>query len=105
MSLSDDQRAYLYGRENANASITSNPYTSVSDLNEYLMTAGNGTAKASITRTYKELLLEKHEQGDDEAANKIALKLLALEVYDSKGNRYYNGELIRKWLEDSEKAN
>ncbi|HNX63442.1 MAG TPA: hypothetical protein PKN45_12440, partial [Candidatus Limiplasma sp.] len=100
MQASDSQKAYFYKEANGNATVASNPYSSVNDLNQYILTADPKKAKQSITSSYKDLIVSSYSKGDYESVSKYTNKLLSLNLLDKDGYPYFTQKMIDGWITD-----
>lgn len=99
MNVSDSQKGFLY--KTYSDSELSNPYASVDDLNEVINDQGGGSStKASITKSYKALVIARYMANDREGLEEAIRKLQQLDVFDADGNRYYTKEMVYGWIED-----
>ena len=99
MDVSDSQKGFLY--ETYSDSELSNPYASVDDLNEAINEkGGSSSTKASITKSYKALVIARYMANDREGLEEAIRKLQQLDVFDADGNRYYTKDMVYGWIED-----
>lgn len=99
MDVADSQKEFLYSTYSD--SELSNPYSSVDELNEIIREKGNSSStKSTITKSYKALVIARYMEGDREGLEEVIRKLQQLDVYDSKGNRYYTREMVNQWIEE-----
>ncbi|HNW87260.1 MAG TPA: strawberry notch family protein [Candidatus Limiplasma sp.] len=97
---SDAQKAYFYKEANGNATVASNPYSSVEELNRYIYASDPAKVKTSITNSYKDLIVSSYASGDDAAVSTYTNKLLSLDLLDEKGRPYFTQEKINGWIND-----